>query len=210
VTLDQPTRLYQVYKTIIQMLKDRGYITPTSSEDLSKEDFFAKFNINPADGFISREPLSLLMSNKNDPTDHICVFFPDEPKVGVKPIRKYCERMKDAHVQRAIIIVKQAMTTFAKQALAEMAHQGLTLEYFQETELLVNITQHQLVPRHILLSREEKQALLDRYKLKEAQLPRIQFSDPVARYYGLQRGQVVKIIRPSETAGRYVTYRLVV
>jgi len=101
------------------------------------------------------------------------------------------------------------MTPSAVKVLTTMSPKYL-LEHFSELELVINITEHQLVPQHIVLTDDEKKGLLARYRLKEGQLPRILVSDPVARYFGLRRGQVVKILRASETAGRYVTYRLAV
>jgi len=41
------------------------------------------------------------------------------------------------------------------------------------------------------------------------QLPRIHLDDPMAKYFGMKRGQVVKVIREGGVNGRHITYRVV-
>lgn len=149
----------------------------------------------------------MIQEKADDETNQLFVFFPEDEKVGVKPIKVYTDRMREENVANAILVLKVDITPFARQAVQEMGD-SFRIEHFKEAELLVDITEHTLVPEHQVLTPNEKQELLKRYRLKETQLPRIQLNDPVARYFGLRRGQVVKIIRPSETAGRYVTYRI--
>ncbi|DBA82965.1 hypothetical protein WJX77_008322 [Trebouxia sp. C0004] len=202
--LDNATRLFRVRKTCLEMLNDRGYLIGQDDLEETRDIFTQKFSEEP-----KRDDLTLLAPKQEDPTDQMFVFFPNEDKVGVKTVKTYAERMKSEGVTRALMVVQANLTPFAKQAVGEM-HSKYHMEVFQELELLINITRHVLVPKHMLLDATEKKTLLDRYKVKDTQLPRIQHSDPVARYYGMQRGQVVRIVRPSETAGRYVTYRLCV
>merc|ERR1712224_544278 len=116
-------------------------------------------------------------------------------------------------VMRAILILSKNLSEQAEKTLSSIktdTHGRIIIETFLERELLVNITEHILVPKHQLLTNAEKIQLLNRYKLREAQIPRILSNDPVARYLGIDVGDVVRIIRPSETAGRYVTYRICV
>ncbi len=201
------TRLFRVRKTVCKMLVDRGYLVSQNEHEMTIDAFRDKFTL-PESETLDRQRLTILVSKRDDPSDQIFVFFPVDAKVGVKPIHEICKHLNEQNVSRAIVVVQQGLTPFARSAMMAM-NDKYKLEQFLEAELLVNITEHALVPQHVVLTDEETQALLKRYKLKEAQLPRIQLTDPVARYYGMQRGQVVKIIRPSETAGRYVTYRYV-
>jgi DNA-directed RNA polymerase I, II, and III subunit RPABC1 len=50
---------------------------------------------------------------------------------------------------------------FVLQSLVDMAPKYI-LEQFLESELLINITEHELVPEHVVMTPEEKQELLAR------------------------------------------------
>jgi DNA-directed RNA polymerase subunit H len=73
-----------------------------------------------------------------------------------------------------------------------------------------NVLEHDLVPDHILLNEEETQELLTKYKITKGQLPKIKTSDVVVKQIEAQPGDVLKIIRKSLTAGRAISYRLVI
>mmetsp|Transcript_123569 Transcript_123569/g.357344 ORF Transcript_123569/g.357344 Transcript_123569/m.357344 type:complete len:213 (-) Transcript_123569:29-667(-) len=207
--MDEVTKLWRVRKTVFKMLADRGYHVQPKALEESKDEFMQMYKELQEEGG-GRERCLILVHKTNFPEQQLIVFFPEENKrVGVKPIRVLAEKMDEKGIKEAILVVRQPLTPLARTAVQE-AMSKMRIEVFAENELIVNITDHELVPKHVPLSDEEKRQLLDRFKLKPTQLPRMQITDPVARYFGCQRDQVMKIIRPSETAGRYVTYRLVV
>jgi len=182
----EASKLFRVRKTCLKMMQKRGYIVDNDDVNMTTDNFRDTFGSDP-----SRTSLNLIFEKSDDPADQMMIFFPSDEKVGVKPIKDYCSRMKDEGVLRSIIVVRGNLTPFAKQAIKEMSTHGYRMEYFKDAELLVDITEHKLVPEHVVLTPLQKQELLERYRLKPSQLPRIQATDPVARYYGLKHHQVI-------------------
>ncbi|RLE51467.1 MAG: DNA-directed RNA polymerase subunit H [Candidatus Methanomethylicota archaeon] len=73
-----------------------------------------------------------------------------------------------------------------------------------------NIFDHELVPEHILLSKEEAKRVLRELGVKPNCLPLIRASDPAARAIGAKPGDLIKIVRRSPTAGTCIVYRYVI
>ena len=171
-----------------------------------------KFSANPGAAMIEQyaNPRTEADPTPSSPDiGQIWVEFLPDTSVGIKQMRTFAQFLSQHNYHTGILITSVHITPAALKIIPAVASET-RIETFMEADLLVNITHHELVPKHVLLSKEEKTALLARYRLKDTQLPRIQVADPVAKYLGLRRGQVVKIIRKSETAGRYASYRLCV
>jgi DNA-directed RNA polymerase subunit H len=78
-----------------------------------------------------------------------------------------------------------------------------------------NVLEHELVPEHYLLKSEEAEKILSELKLTKDQLPKIRLSDPCVVVLdkisgAVSEGQIVKVVRRSQTNGVSVCYRLVV
>ena len=83
-------------------------------------------------------------------------------------------------------------------------------EIFKLKELMINIVDHILVPKHIVLNAEESKSVMESYCARKRDMNLIKSNDPVAKYYNMKPGEIVKIIRPSIMTCETFAYRLVI
>jgi len=72
-----------------------------------------------------------------------------------------------------------------------------------------DIMQHELVPKHRIMSEKEVQELLKKYGVTKKELPKILDTDPVVKALGAKVGDVLEITRKSDL-GESKYYRVVV
>ncbi len=74
----------------------------------------------------------------------------------------------------------------------------------------IDIYQSKLVPKHELLTDDEKNELLKKLNVSAKQLPRIKKHDPAIKQLNAKKGNIIKVTRKSATAGQSIYYRVVI
>ncbi len=194
-------KMWMIYRTVREMITDRGYTNQLTGHLVETRDQFMALLVS--NGTIEKDDLAFTCRNPNDRATLMVVFAKDE-SIGIKPIVQLLEQMVADKMRHCLFVYPKSVTAPAKKHILKGK---LWIELFSEDELVLNITKHKLMPKHTLLTPQEKEEFLVQSGLKEAQLPRILPTDPMAKYLGARRGDIIRIVRRSETAGKCVMYR---
>ena len=169
------------------LMKNRGYIEEEkkkSDEDKALDFLYFKDEVGT--------PIVVHCTFKNETT-------------GVAYIRDLVKKFDKKKIKRRIFIGSGKVT---RSALNELKDKKV--EFIPADLVLMDILEHEFVPKHEILSEGEVEKLLDQLQVPATALPNLLTTDPVARVIGAKENDVIKITRKSQTAGETIIYRLVV
>lgn len=165
----------------------------------------------------------IIMSASRPPTDMrgaatfaVVLMAPESKLVRaaatLKKLLRDAMKLKKADAPLEILLITSdpMQERLIGQEETKEKNPGVTIENYVYMIFLVDITAHESSPEHQLVSDDEVNTFCKRYYVQRGDLSKIPSSDPQAVWLGLRPGMVVKIIRPSESAGYAPTYRVCV
>jgi DNA-directed RNA polymerase subunit H len=208
--------LYESRKTLLKILAGRGYNTKA----------YEKFGPVEIHAMVSAGDGALRMDLERAPKEGIdykgitkCTVVYVLGRVKNR-LPSYVEALvnpdSEARVDPAtteVVVVSlgdQIVEAFHTAALQAYATRNLRIGFFQAAQLVNNPLEHVDVPPHEKMEEGEHESFLKEHRIKsKANLPPIKFhQDMIARILGLVPGDIVRIHRPSPTAGEGVYYRI--
>jgi DNA-directed RNA polymerase subunit H (RpoH/RPB5) len=204
-------KLVESRATILEMMEARGYdITPYSR--IPPQDLI-RLSSNP-------DALQMILKHKDDDTRKAYIFYPDKPIKSslTNTIKKIVELIQEKHLspesEFIYIITKELVNKvdgFHEAVAKNWSTSKLRLQFFEMNDLVSNPLKHFLQPKFEVVPAESHDEILKTlYARTKTQLPIMRYHvDMVSRVMGLLPGTIVKITRPSPSAGSYQSYRIV-
>ena len=160
-------------------------------------------------------PLDMIVKNSDDSYTYV-KYRLDKIKTA-RAIESFIEQIYNTQLKPMdkLILVAPERINIQGSSFETMLNNfynqmGYYVQIISLPQLLIDIVNHRDVPYHEVISETEKKDLLEKYYIKQQNLPVILRDDAMARYLGLRPGEVVKILRPSPTSGTYTSYRICV
>lgn len=201
------SKLYKSREVLVSVSKMLDY--DTSGYD--------NFTSNEVHSMLSKKQLDMLLE-RNGNKMYINYFNIIGKKLQKTNIRNmiddlyYVENILNKDTDKLMIITNDdandTLVSYLKD-LWEQEHVHIIV--MSINRLQFNLLNHTLVPKHIILNNDEKDAFYKKYNiLDDKQIPEISRFDPVSQIIGVQPGEICKIIRPSKTAITSDYYRICV
>ena len=136
--------------------------------------------------------------------DDLRVLFYLQNKFKINDMRRFLTEDK-----KHIVIFKEKINNLNARGIRD---QNANVELFMLKDLLFNVSRHELVPKHEVISDpKEMESVMQLYDLKyKSQMPIILRTDPMCRYLDMKSGEIVRITRSSVAAGETHVYRVCV
>jgi len=198
---------YKLYKNVIIMMKKRGYIP--KFKPLSKDGYVSSclgYMINMQTVHDYLDKLTLFFKDKNTDIITMVYFHVLNINFNKQDMDYILNFMEQKKVDKLIIIIHDKITSVVTNTINILKDKA---QVFNEDELIINITEHAFVPKHIKLNNDEKEELLSYYNASEKQIPVIYLNDPVVKYYNWNIGDLIRIERYNGTPHPSIYYRIV-
>jgi DNA-directed RNA polymerase I, II, and III subunit RPABC1 len=185
----------RVEKTVREMLDSRGYeITQELQDDEVKSLVASKKIVNNCSHTVP--DINVIFA-----TDYM---GGEEVKFNIKIVNSYIAYINARKLKHVLIIHQGKITSRVKDTISNyQILKKIKIEVFTQNELKFNITKHRLVPKHEVMTKEESKEFKLKYGNK---FNSILVTDPVSRFYGYEKGDIVKIYRNSGI----IIYRIVI
>jgi len=223
-------KLYQlVYKSrkhLLEMLEDRGFDT-SDLQNYTEEEMkimLHEHNIGKFESIADKGPLDIILEKhagtSNAEKIYVKYRLDDKFKGTTTLTNQINEIFENELATKDTLIILNISRIIMKIGVKDKVdedfvnHLYITKNYFVQIfgleNFLFNVSRHQLVPKHRILSKTETQNLLSLYNCSIKNLPTIKRDDAQAKYIGLKPRQVCEIIVNNITSGITKKYRLCV
>lgn len=207
--------LFRSRQTLLKLLADRGYnikpyekfgpveiaaMAAAASGSAGAGSFRMDLERDPSEAISKCRVIYSMNRVKNRLAGFMDEVMEEE---GANPVNP-------ATTELIIVLLEPVVETFHAAALSALSTKKLRISFFQAHTIVNNPMEHVLQPKFEVLPKSEHPEFLKRITTNTiVKLPIIRFhEDMVARIMGLLPGDIVKITRPSPSAGEYETYRV--